>query len=141
MSQKIVICDECKHEFSLDAVGIHEAIVKLNNVPVVLVYFACPKCNRIYRVSIQDKRFYELKEDLEKTKKRIRKIKGNNKREKAEMLDTMVRKKLQRLYAYQEKVNEMFPGTFVFVTSENNSEEKSIKYLNIYRENHGTGGN
>ena len=47
MSQEkaIIVCDECKHEFYLDAVGIHEAIVELNGVPVTLVYFACPKCN------------------------------------------------------------------------------------------------
>ena len=58
MSQKMtrVKCDECEHEFILEAVGIHEAIVQLNGVPVTLVYFACPKCNKIYRISIQDKR-------------------------------------------------------------------------------------
>ena len=51
MSQEkaIIVCDECKHEFYLDAVGIHEAIVELNGVPVTLVYFACPKCNKIYK--------------------------------------------------------------------------------------------
>lgn len=46
------MCDECKHEFYLDAVGIHEAIVELSGVLVTLVYFACPKCNKIYRISI-----------------------------------------------------------------------------------------
>ena len=85
MSQKMtrVKCDECEHEFILEAVGIHEAIVQLNGVPVTLVYFACPKCNKIYRVSIQDKRYYELKEDLEKTKKRIRRNHGSNNDEMA----------------------------------------------------------
>ena len=128
-SEMIVKCDECEHEFFLNAVGIKEAIVKLNEVPVTLVYFACPKCNKIYRVSIQDKRYYELKEDLEKTKKRIRRNNGKCSTEMSKILYSMVVKKHERLKAYVEKVNEAFPGTFVFVTSESNHEEKSIKYL------------
>lgn len=125
MSQKMtrVKCDECEYEFILDAMGIHEAIVQLNGVPVTLVYFACPKCNKIYRISIQDKRYYELVEDLEKTKKKIRKNHGNNNQEMARMLNSMVFKKKQRLEEYVDKVNKMFPSTFTFVTSENNHKK------------------
>lgn len=131
MSQEkaIIVCDECKHEFYLDAVGIHEAIVELNGVPVTLVYFACPKCNKIYRISVQDRRYYELVEDLEKTKKRIRRNNGSNNQERARMLNSMVFKKKQRLEEYVGKVNKMFPGTFTFVASENNHKEQTIKYL------------
>lgn len=131
MSQKMtrVKCDECEHEFILEAVGIHEAIVELNGVPATLVYFACPKCNKIYRISIQDRRYYELVEDLEKTKKRIRRNHGSNNQEMARMLNSMVFKKKQRLEEYVDKVNKMFPGTFTFVTSENNHKEQTIKYL------------
>lgn len=131
MSQKMtrVKCDECEYEFILEAVGIHEAIVELNGVPVTLVYFACPKCNKIYRISIQDRRYYELVEDLEKTKKRIRRNHGSNNQEMARMLNSMVFKKKQRLEEYVDKVNKMFPGTFTFVASENNHKEQTIKYL------------
>lgn len=131
MSQEkaIIVCDECKHEFYLDAVGIHEAIVELKGVPVNLVYFVCPKCNKIYRISIQDKRYYELVEYLEKTKKRIRRNHGSNNQEMAKLLNSMVFKKKQRLEEYVDKVNKMFPGTFTFVASENNHEEQTIKYL------------
>ena len=131
MSQKMirVKCDECEHEFILKAVGIHEAIVQLNGVPVTLVYFVCPKCNKIYRISIQDKRYYELVKDLEKTKKRIRKNRGSNNEEMARVLDSMVFRKKQRLEEYVDKVNKMFPGTFTFVASENNHKEQTIKYL------------
>lgn len=133
MSQEkaIIVCDECKHEFYLDAVGMHEAIVELNGVPVTLVYFVCPKCNKVYRISIQDRRYYELVEDLEKTKKRIRRNHGSNNQEmaRARMLNSMVFKKKQRLEEYVDKVNKMFPGTFTFVASENNHKEQTIKYL------------
>jgi len=128
-SEKIIYCDKCKHEFLLKAVEIKEAIVKIGDVSVTLVYFTCPKCNKIYRVSIQDKRYYELKEDLEKTKKRIRRNHGSNNVEMARMLNSMVVKKHERLAAYVKKVNETFNGTFTFVASENNQEEKSIIYL------------
>ena len=133
MSQEkvIIVCDECKHEFYLDAVGIHEAIVELNGVPVTLVYFACPKCNKIYSISIQDRCYYELVEDLEKTKKRIRRNHGsnNNNQKMVRMLNSMVFRKKQRLEEYVDKVNKMFPGTFTFVASENNHKEQTIKYL------------
>lgn len=131
MSQKMtrVKCDECEYEFILEAVGIHEAIVELNGVPVTLVYFVCPKCNKIYRLSIQDRRYYELVEDLEKTKKRIRRNHGSNNQEMARMLNSMVFKKKQRLEEYVDKVNKMFPRTFTFVASENNYKEQTIKYL------------
>lgn len=125
-----IVCDECKHEFYLDSVDINEAIIELNDVPVILVYFVCPKCNKIYRVSIQDKRYYELLEDLEKTKKKIRKNFGKNNIAKAEKLNSMVFKKKERLTNYVQTVNKMFPGTFTFVTSENNNKEiRKIKYL------------
>lgn len=131
MSQEkaIIVCDKCKHEFYLNAVGIHEAIVELNGVPVTLVYFACPKCNKIYRISIQDRRYYELVEDLEKTKKRIRRNYGSNNQEMARLLNSMMFKKKQRLKEYVDRVNKMFPGTFTFVASENNHKEQTIKYL------------
>lgn len=130
MNQEILVkCDECEHEFFLKAVGIKETIIDLFGVPVTLVYFACPKCNKIYRISIQDKRYYELKKDLEKAKKRIRKNNGSGNSEMARVLHSAVVKKHERLKAYVDKVNAAFPGTFVFVASENNHEEKIIKYL------------
>lgn len=131
MSQKMtrVKCDECEYEFILKAVEIHEAIVKLNGILVTLVYFVCPKCNKIYRISIKDKRYYELVEDLEKTKKRIRRNHGSNNQEIARTLNSMIIRKHKRLKAYVDKVNKMFPGTFTFVASENNHEEQTIKYL------------
>ncbi len=125
----LIKCDKCEHEFFLNAVGINEATVELYGVSVILVYFACPKCNKIYRVSIQDKRYYELKEDLEKTKKRIQKYNGRRNGEMSDMLHSMITKKHKRLVEYVDAVNKAFPGTFVFVESENNREEKIIKYL------------
>ena len=130
MSQEkaIIVCDECKHEFFLDAVGIHEAIVELNGVPVTLVYFACPKCNKIYRICLKDDKYEELREDLERTKKRIRKNHGSGNDKLARQLYEMVCHKQKRLRDHTDKLNRKFPGTFTFVVPEN-GKGKIIKYL------------
>ena len=125
----MIVCDECKKEFISNAIEIKESSIVLNNTNVILVYFTCPKCNKIYRVSIQDARYYDLVEDLEKTKKKIRKNHGSNNIELAKVLNNMILKKENRLRKHVETVNKMFPGTFAFVASENNPKEKVIKYL------------
>lgn len=129
MHDSITKCDNCEHEFYLKAVDIHEERILLNNVPVNLVYFACPNCDKIYRISIQDAKYYDLAEDLEKAKKRLRKVQGCGDKEKVKLLCSMVDKKHNRLANYVKKVNETFSGTFVFEASESNSNDKIIKYL------------
>lgn len=124
-----VVCDECKHEFFLESVNIENAEVKINNQQLTLIYFTCPKCNKLYRVSLVDARYFELREDLEKTKKRIRRNHGSNNEEMHRMLNQMVNRKLERLRSHTDKLNKKFPGTFTLVVSKNNHQEKSIKYL------------
>lgn len=122
-------CDDCEHEFSVNTVNIKEAIINLDGQVLKLVYFACPKCNKIYRVALKDKRYEELIEDLEKTKNRIRKNYGSGNDEFASLLNSMVNKKHKRLKNHTDNLNKKYPGTFTFVASENNHEEKIIKYL------------
>ena len=130
MSQeKTITCNECGFEWPLNAVQIQEEQIKIENEKLRLSFFTCPKCNKIYRVALMDARYDELKMDLEKTKKRIRRNHGSNNQEMARMLNSMVFKKKQRLEEYVDKVNKMFPGTFTFVASENNHKEQTIKYL------------
>lgn len=127
---KMVICDECEFEFSMNTINIQEAIVKLNEQEFILAFFTCPKCNKLYRVSLYDTRYFELREDLENTKKRIRRNHGSNNEGMARMLNQMVFKKLERLRNHTDKLNKMFPGTFILEVSENNNnKETSIKYL------------
>lgn len=130
MSKHInIYCDECKHEFSMSSADIQEATVNVNGHELTLVYFACSKCNKIYRIAIKDKQYDELRDDLERTKKRIRKNYGSRNDEMARTLNSMVNKKHQRLKNHLRKLDEKYPGTFTFVVSENNHEDKIIKYL------------
>lgn len=130
MSTKYVLkCDDCDFTFLLNADYINEAAVEINGQPFTLVYFTCPKCNKIYRISLKDKRYEELANDLERIKNRIRKNHGSNNDELARVLDDMVRRKHQRLKDHLDRIHKMFPGTFTFVVSENNQKDKFIKYL------------
>lgn len=125
----MLICDDCKEEFSLGSVTIDEATIKFKNQVLKLDYFTCPKCNKIYRIMLRDKRYETLREDLEKTKLRIRKNNGSGNEEFARLLNSMVIKKHNRLKNHVENLHKKFPGTFTFVASENNHEDKIIKYL------------
>lgn len=129
MSQEkaIIVCDECGYEFPLESVNIQEQSVKCENERLSLIFFTCPKCNKIYCVLLKDARYEELKVDLEKTKKRIRRNQGSNNVEFARMLNNMVLKKAKRLENHCKKLLAKYNGTFTFVASENNSKE--IKYL------------
>lgn len=130
MSAKYVLrCDDCDFTFLLNAVYINEAKVEINDQMFTLIYYTCPKCNKIYRITLKDKRYEELAEDLERTKNRIRKNHGSNNDEWARVLNGMVRKKHERLRNHVDRLNKQFPGTFTFVVSENNQEDKIIKYL------------
>lgn len=129
LRESIVYCDECKYEFSMKSVNIEEAILNLGGQALKLVYFTCPKCNKIYRITLEDKRCEELKEDLERIKNRIRKNNGSRNDELASMLNNMMLKKHERLKNHITKINNKFPGTFTFVASENNHKDKIITYL------------
>lgn len=124
-----VFCDSCKEEFSLGSVKIDEATVQIKNQALKLEYFTCPKCNKIYRILLKDSQYDILRADLEKTKMRIRKNNGSGNEEFARLLNSMVIKKHNRLKNHIRNLHEKFPGTFTFVASENNHEDKIIKYL------------
>ena len=124
-----IYCDECKHEFSMNSVKIQEATVKVKGQVLILDYFVCPQCNKIYRVLLKDEQCEKLKEDLEKTIDRIRKAHSSKNIELASSLNVMMTKKSERLRSHLIRLEKKFPGTFTFVASENNHEDKNIEYL------------
>lgn len=76
-----------------------------------------------------DEKYEELREDLEKTKKRIQRNHGSNNIEFARTLNAMIAKKADRLRNHCVKLMNKYNGTFTFVASENNPKEQTIKYL------------
>lgn len=127
-SQRTIVCDECKYEFPLESVKIQEQKVKCENEELLLVFFTCPKCNKIYRVLLKDARYEKLRVDLEKAKSRIRRNRGSNNDEFARLLNSVVFKKAERLENHCKKLLAKYNGTFAFEASKNNSKE-TIIYL------------
>lgn len=123
-----VVCDECQNEFALNADIIQEATVELDGQFYTLVYFACPECNKIYRITLKDDRYEALRSDVEKVKNGIRKIHGSNNFEMARRLNKLVYNRLDRLRQYIKSLNGKFPGTFVFAVPEDGND-KTIVYL------------
>lgn len=123
----LVRCDECQSEFELYKNDVKKDIVNLDGVNVHLVYFMCPKCKRIYQVSIQDKNYYKFAKDLEKAKKKLRNYKGND----SIVVNKLCAKALEKkkiLEKYVDLVNETYDGTFEVVASKNNYGDYKIIY-------------
>lgn len=132
MIQNIKVkCDKCEHEFLLNAVGINDANVTINEQEYELQYFACPECDKVYRILLKDPKYYKLVKELESAKERIIYNRGKVGQRMQEMLNEVAMKKQQRLKAYSIKLNQKFTGVFEFTIPE--SGERHI----IYRENHG----
>lgn len=124
-----VYCDECKHEFSMMSVNIQKATVNINDKEFTLSFFACPKCRRIYRIALMDQRYNELKDDLDKIRKKIRKSFGSGDVETTTKLQIMAMRKQERMQNYVNALSGKYPGTFIFAVSENSKDKQTIKYL------------
>lgn len=123
---KTIVCDNCSAEFLMKSVKIEECSVRVGNKIMLLDYFTCPECNSIYKVLfVEEQKYRELVDDLLKTEKRIRKLKGQGNLQLLDTLQKMAYTKQQRLQAYVSGINERYPGTFTF-SSENKEE---ILYL------------
>ena len=132
MNQKLKVkCDKCGHEFFLDAVGINDTKVTIDEQEYELQCFACPKCDKVYRILLKDPKYYKLVKELESAKERIIYNRGKVGQRMQEMLNEVAMKKQQRLKAYSIKLNQKFTGVFEFTIPK--SGEQHI----IYRENHG----
>lgn len=127
MNKNIIVCNECKNEFFLNDVNVQESKVCVGKYKIInLVYFTCPCCNKVYPISIQDGKYFDLLSDLNSIKYKIKKNNGIMDLKKANTLNAMVFKKLNRLKKHEEKLKKKFSGTFLKV-SENGI--MIIKYM------------
>lgn len=124
--EKIIVCDECNNEFFLKSIEIKESAIEISGQELLLVYFKCPQCGKLYRVTLKDDEYYNLVEDLENTKKRIRRAKGRGNLYLQNQLVSMVYRKRERLQNYVARLNAKYSGTFTEVL-ENGAA--TIKYL------------
>lgn len=123
---KIIVCDECKSEFFLKSVEIKESAIEIGGQELLVTYFKCPHCDKLYRITVKDDTYFAFVEDLENTKKRIRRAKGKGNLYLQNRLVSMVYRKQERLQNHVARLNAKYSGTFTEV-SENGAT--TIKYL------------
>lgn len=128
IGEKVIVCDKCSAEFLMKSVQIQECSVKISGEKLLLDYFTCPECNKIYKVIlVEEQKYRELVDDLLSTEKRIRKWKGKGNVQMLEQLQKMTLRKKNRVQSYVKAINTKYSGTFTFKASENN--QKEIVYL------------
>lgn len=127
--EKVIVCDKCKHEFLIGSVGIKECSVEIGGKKLLLDYFMCPECKKIYKVLFVDGDEYRaLVDDLLATEKRIRKLHGKGNEQLLDRLQGMALRKKERIQNYVKKMNAQYPGTFTWLASENNQQDGTITY-------------
>lgn len=125
-NDKIIVCDECKSEFFLKSVEIKESAIEIGGQELLVSYFKCPHCDKLYRITVKDDTYFTFVEDLENTKKRIRRAKGKGNLYLQNQLVSMVYRKQEKLQNHVARLNAKYSGTFTEV-SENGAT--TIKYL------------
>lgn len=124
--EKIIVCNECNSEFFLRSIKIKESAIEISGQQFSLVYFKCPQCGKLYRVTLKDDKCNALVEDLENAKKQIRRAKGKGNLYLQNRLVSMVYRKRERLQNHVAKLNAKYSGTFTEVSE---SGATIIKYL------------
>lgn len=123
---KTVYCDDCGYLLAngqRNLIVVNESKVNIGAKKLVLTYFACPRCRKIYRVQLKDARFFQLAADLENAKHKL----GHSKRNLL-VLQRSVLTREQRLKEHADNLNKKYPGTFTFA-SLNKDKDGKIVYL------------
>lgn len=122
-----VTCDKCNHEFVIKEESIMKEKMEVKGLKFDLIYFYCPKCKKIYRASIQDRKYYLLVEELDKVRKQVRNNFGTFDTTKANKLNKKLKKKSNALKNHVLEMNDKFSGEFAFFVD--NKENRTIEYI------------
>ena len=128
--KRIISCDKCKCEFSLNSVDIKKSDVERdgNDQYLKILYFICPQCKTVYPITIEDGRYIALQNDFLNTQHRLRKVikRSGGDEWAVKRLQDMCGVKLRKMDEYQRNLKRIFSGTFTYVTSENNDKDRII---------------
>ena len=122
-----VTCDKCNYEFVLKEESIMKEKMEVKGLKFDLIYFYCPKCKKIYRASIQDRKYYLLVEELDKVRKQVRNNFGTFDTTKANKLNKKLKKKSNALKNHVLEMNDKFSGEFAFFVD--NRGNRTIEYI------------
>lgn len=107
---KKVQCDECGYVWKkMKKIKPKYQSIEFNNRQVILHYFVCPRCKRVYKIFIEGPRYKSFVNKLNKAKVKL--IKANNEDE-ANILRQDVLNCQKKLEEYIAHYDKMFSGTF-----------------------------
>ena len=122
-----VTCDKCNHEFVIKEESIMKEKMEVKGLKFDLIYFYCPSCKKIYRASIQERKYYLLVEELDKARKQVRDNFGTLDTTKANKLNKKLKKKSNALKNHVLEMNDKFSGEFAFFVD--NKGNRTIEYI------------
>lgn len=127
-NMNLIECDECGHNFLAESVSIEECSVEISGKIFLLRYFACSKCNKIYKIIlVEEQKYHELVNDMLTARNRVLAWQGKKNKQVLKNLQNIFQKKEDNLRRYIKAMDAKYKGTFTFKSSENN--QKEIVYL------------
>lgn len=119
---KEVQCDECGYVWKKAKKIKHkEQSFEFNNRQVVLHYFMCPRCKKVYRVFIEGSKYKRFVNRLDKARQNLRKVTSED---EAKTIHQELLKCQQELEEYVIRYNKMLSGTFTV-----NERNNIVEYL------------
>lgn len=106
-----VYCDKCGVGF---VVQIKKTQILIGAKVLLLEYFACPSCGKVYKILLVDERKYmELVDDSNKIVKRIEKLQGKKDYMLLDKLQKMEEIKKMRIKRYVSNMFRKYAGFFI----------------------------
>lgn len=110
VDNKNVQCDECGYTWKkLKKVKLKQQVIEFNNRQVVLHYFLCPVCKKVYRIFIEGPRYNRLEKRLKKSMQKLLRAKNED---ELKILQQEVSQYQRELEEYVVRYDKMFSGTF-----------------------------
>ena len=108
-----VHCDDCGFIFDFTPESICKSVVCVEEQHVNVTYFYCPACGTPVVISANDSKWYELRDDLERAKKRYRTYVKIGKQDLIDNAFMTIVKKNKRLSNYTDTLIEKVRGKFI----------------------------
>lgn len=131
-----VTCTKCQGTFGLSSVDVVEEEVQLCDEPkkLILTFYTCPECGKVYTVLVDDEKTLKLKAEYIQSIQSINYLKRVGKKVSKNMIDRMYQ--LQgRLKAARDDLNSHYNGSFYQL-----KDHKEQLDINVPDVNSGEGG-